>query len=179
LLPRLYDPRAGRIKLDGVDLRDATLTSLRRQMSLVTQETILFDSSVRDNIAYGEDQPPEEKVRAAARAAYAEEFIERLPEKYDPRVGENAGRLSGGQKQRLAIARALYKDAPILILDEATSQLDTESEALVASALANLLHGRTTLVIAHRLSTVRPAHRLVDLEGRGDAHGWADAEATL
>jgi ATP-binding cassette, subfamily B, bacterial MsbA len=164
LLARLYDPTGGRIRFDGVDLRDARMASLRRQIGLVTQDTILFDSTVRDNIAYGQTSPPEERVRAAARAAYADEFIERLPDQYDARVGEDAGRLSGGQKQRLAIARAIYKDAPILILDEATSQLDTESEMLVARALANLMRGRTTLVIAHRLSTVRRADRIVVLD---------------
>ena len=164
LLPRLYDPTQGRITFDGVDLRDATLSSLRRQISLVTQETILFDTSVRANIAYGRPDAPEEKVRAAAITACADEFIERLPLKYDTPVGEDASRLSGGQRQRLAIARALYKDAPILILDEATSQLDAESEALVGRALANLMKGRTTLVIAHRLSTVRRADRIVVLD---------------
>jgi subfamily B ATP-binding cassette protein MsbA len=164
LLPRLYDPTSGRITFDGVDLRDATLASLRSQIGLVTQDTILFDASVRANIAYGQANPPEERVRAAARAAYADEFIDRMPEGYDTRVGEGASRLSGGQKQRLAIARAIYKDAPILILDEATSQLDTESEALVASAVSNLMRGRTTLVIAHRLSTVRRADRILVFE---------------
>ena len=164
LLPRLYDPTAGTITLDGLDVKEATLASLRRQISLVTQETILFDSTARENIAYGQENPPDERVRAAARAAYADEFLEKLPEGYDTRVGENAGRLSGGQKQRLAIARAIYKNAPILILDEATSQLDTESEALVARALANLMKGRTTLVIAHRLSTVRRADRILVLD---------------
>ncbi|MGH9368718.1 MAG: ABC transporter ATP-binding protein [Thermoanaerobaculia bacterium] len=164
LLPRLYDPTSGRITFDGVDLREATLASLRRQIGLVTQETILFDSTARENIAYGEPAAPEEKVRAAAKAACADEFLERLPGGFDARVGEGAGRLSGGQKQRLAIARALYKDAPILILDEATSQLDLESETLVARAVANLMAGRTTLVIAHRLSTVRRSDRIVVLE---------------
>ncbi|HYK43480.1 MAG TPA: ABC transporter ATP-binding protein [Thermoanaerobaculia bacterium] len=164
LLPRLYDPTAGRITFDGVDLRDATLASLRGQVSLVTQDTILFDSSARSNIAYGQSAPAQERVETAARAAYAHEFIEKLPEGYDTRVGENAARLSGGQKQRLAIARAIYKDAPILVLDEATSQLDTESEALVARALANLMRGRTTLVIAHRLSTVRRADRILVMD---------------
>ncbi|HKF45682.1 MAG TPA: ABC transporter ATP-binding protein [Thermoanaerobaculia bacterium] len=164
LLPRLYEPSAGRITLDGTDLRDATLASLRRQIALVTQETILFDSTARDNIAYGQPSAPEERIRAAARAANADEFLEKLPAGYDTRVGEDAGRLSGGQKQRLAIARAVYKDAPILVLDEATSQLDSESEALVASAFANLMKDRTTLVIAHRLSTVRRADRIVVLE---------------
>jgi subfamily B ATP-binding cassette protein MsbA len=167
LLPRLYDPLEGRVTFDGVDLRDATLRSLRRQIGLVTQETVLFDTSVRENIAYGERAPSEVRVRAAARAAFADEFIERLPQGYDSGVGEGGGRLSGGQRQRLAIARAIYKDAPILILDEATSQLDAESEALVARGLANLMQGRTTLVIAHRLSTVRRADRIVVLdEGR-------------
>jgi subfamily B ATP-binding cassette protein MsbA len=164
LLPRLYDPTEGRLTFDGVDLREATLSSLRRQISLVTQETVLFDTSVRANIAYGRPDAPEEKVRAAARAASADEFIERLPQGYDTVVGEDASRLSGGQRQRLAIARALYKDAPILILDEATSQLDAESEALIGRALTNLMKGRTTLVIAHRLSTVRRADRIVVLD---------------
>jgi subfamily B ATP-binding cassette protein MsbA len=167
LLPRLYDPLEGRVTFDGVDLRDATLKSLRRQVGLVTQETVLFDTSVRENIAYGERSPSEARVRAAARAACADEFIDRLPQGYDSPVGEGGARLSGGQRQRLAIARAIYKDAPILILDEATSQLDAESEALVARALGNLMRGRTTLVIAHRLSTVRRADRIVVLdEGR-------------
>jgi subfamily B ATP-binding cassette protein MsbA len=164
LLPRLYDPTRGRITFDGVDLRDATLASLRRQISLVTQETILFDTTIRGNIAYGRPDAPEDKLRGAARAACADEFIDRLPQGYDTPVGEDASRLSGGQRQRLAIARALYKDAPILILDEATSQLDSESEALVGRALANLMKGRTTLVIAHRLSTVRRADRIVVIE---------------
>jgi subfamily B ATP-binding cassette protein MsbA len=164
LLPRLYDPSQGRILFDGADLRDATLESLRRQIAVVTQDTILFDSAARDNIAYGQESPPEEKVREAARAAHAEEFVEALPEGYDTRLGQDAARLSGGQRQRLAIARALYKNAPILILDEATSQLDSESEALVASAFANLMKDKTTLVIAHRLSTVRRADRIVVLE---------------
>ncbi len=176
LLPRLYDPTAGRVTLDGVDLRDVTLRSLRRQIGLVTQETILFDTTVRENIAYGEKSPPEDRVRAAAGAACAEEFIARLPQAYDTRVGEGGARLSGGQRQRLAIARAIYKDAPILILDEATSQLDTESEALVARALANLMRGRTTLVIAHRLSTVRRADRILVLGSGGIVEEGTHAE---
>lgn len=164
LLPRLYDPTGGRITFDGIDLRDSTLASVRAQISLVTQETILFDSTARENIAYGAPSAPDRAVRAAARAAYADEFLERLADGYDARVGEEAGRLSGGQRQRLAIARAIYKDAPILILDEATSQLDAESEAWVARALTNLMKGRTTLVIAHRLSTVRRADRILVLD---------------
>ena len=164
LLPRLYDPTRGRVSFDGVDLRDASLHSLRSQIGLVTQDTILFDTSVTQNIAYGSGSPSIERVRAAARAACADEFVERLPQGYDTPVGEGASRLSGGQRQRLAIARAIYKDAPILILDEATSQLDMESEALIARALVNLMQGRTTLVIAHRLSTVRRADRILVLE---------------
>jgi subfamily B ATP-binding cassette protein MsbA len=160
LLPRLYDPTSGRVTFDGTDLRDTTLASLRRQIAVVTQETILFDSTARDNIAYGQASPPESAVRAAAGAAYAEEFVEALPEGFDTRLGQDAGRLSGGQRQRLAIGRALYKNAPILILDEATSQLDSESEALVARDFANLMKDRTTLVIAHRISTVRRADRI-------------------
>ena len=164
LLPRLYDPTEGRITFDGVDLKDADLGSLRQQIGIVTQDTVLFDTSARDNIAYGRPDAPDERVRVAAAAAFADEFIERLPEGYETRLGEDAGRLSGGQKQRVAIARALFKDAPILILDEATSQLDAESEALVARALSNLMEGRTTLVIAHRLSTVRRADRILVLD---------------
>jgi subfamily B ATP-binding cassette protein MsbA len=164
LLPRLYDPTEGRITFDGTDLREASLASLRRQIGIVTQDTILFDTSARENVAYGHPEAPPEAVRAAARAAFADEFVGRLPEGYETQLGEDGGRLSGGQKQRLAIARALYKDAPILILDEATSQLDSESEALVARALSNLMEGRTTLVIAHRLSTVRRADRILVLD---------------
>ncbi len=164
LLPRLYDPTGGRITFDGVDLRDVTLSSLRGFVGLVTQDTILFDSSARENIAYGRPDASAESIEAAAHAAFADEFVRRLPEGYETRLGEDAGRLSGGQKQRLAIARAIFKDAPILILDEATSQLDSESEALVAQALENLTSGRTTLVIAHRLSTVRRADRIVVLD---------------
>ena len=164
LLPRLYDPTGGKVTFDGVDLRDATLASLRGQVGLVTQETILFDGSARENIAYGRPDASAETVISAADAAFADEFVSRLPEGYETRLGEDAGRLSGGQKQRLAIARAIFKDAPILILDEATSQLDSESESLVAQALENLTSGRTTLVIAHRLSTVRRADRIVVLE---------------
>ena len=164
LLPRLYDPTGGRITFDGVDLRAATLASLRGSVGLVTQDTILFDGSARENIAYGRPDASAESIESAADAAFADEFVRRLPEGYETRLGEDAGRLSGGQKQRLAIARAIFKDAPILILDEATSQLDSESESLVAQALENLTSGRTTLVIAHRLSTVRRADRIVVLE---------------
>jgi subfamily B ATP-binding cassette protein MsbA len=164
LLPRFYDPDAGRVTLDGVDIRDLTLASLRAQIGIVTQETVLFNDSVRSNIAYGRDDVPLERVREAAAAAYADEFVMALPQGYDTVVGEAGARLSGGQRQRLAIARALLRDAPVLVLDEATSQLDSESEALVQKALSNLMQGRTTLVIAHRLSTVKRADRIVVLE---------------
>jgi subfamily B ATP-binding cassette protein MsbA len=165
LLPRLYDCSSGRITIDGKDIRDVTLRSLRAQIALVTQETVLFEGSVRNNIAYGSPEASEEAVIAASRAARADEFVRLLPEGYESRVGENAARLSGGERQRLSIARALFRNAPILILDEATSQLDSESESAVGDALTNLMAGRTTLVIAHRLSTVRRADRIVVLQG--------------
>ena len=165
LLPRFFDVSEGRVTIDGHDVRDLRLASLRGLISLVTQETILFNDSVRNNIAYGRSELPLERVRDAARAAYADEFIREMPQGYDTVVGEGGIRLSGGQRQRIAIARALLKDAPILILDEATSQLDSESEKLVQKALANLMAGRTTLVIAHRLSTVMRADRIYVVEG--------------
>lgn len=165
LLPRFFDVTGGRVLLDGVDVRDLSLASLRAQIGLVTQETFLFADTVRNNIAYGHsDALPLERVREAGAAAYADEFIMELPQGYDTQIGEAGHRLSGGQRQRLAIARALLKDAPILVLDEATSQLDVESEAWVQKALFNLMHGRTTLVIAHRLSTIQRADRIVVLE---------------
>jgi subfamily B ATP-binding cassette protein MsbA len=158
------DVTAGRITLDGVDVRDVTLVSLRDAMALVTQEVVLFDDTVRRNVAYGRDGVPEERLRAALAAANAEDFVDALPKGLETRVGEAGGRLSGGQRQRLAIARALLKDPPILILDEATSALDTESERAVQDALERLMAGRTTLVIAHRLSTVRRADQIVVLD---------------
>jgi subfamily B ATP-binding cassette protein MsbA len=164
LLPRFYDVRAGRITIDNTDIRDVTLDSLRRVMGFVTQEVILFNDTVRNNIAYGRGDADEQRVIEAARAANAHEFIVALPNGYDTTIGESGVLLSGGQRQRLAIARALFKDPPMLILDEATSALDTESERLVQQALNNLMTGRTTLVIAHRLSTVRSAHKIVVLE---------------
>ncbi len=164
LLPRFFDPDLGSIELDGIDIRDLTLQSLRALIGLVTQETVLFNDTVRANIAYGRQDLPIEHIREAAAAAYADEFISELADGYDSLVGEGGLRLSGGQRQRLAIARALIKNPPILVLDEATSQLDTESEALVQKALYNLMEGRTTLVIAHRLSTVQRADRIVVLE---------------
>jgi subfamily B ATP-binding cassette protein MsbA len=164
LLPRFFDPDSGIISIDGIDIRDLTLKSLRSHIGIVTQDTLLFNDSVRDNIAYGRSDLPFERVREAAAAAYADEFIMQLPHGYDTVIGESGLRLSGGQRQRLAIARALLKNAPILILDEATSHLDTESESLVQKALYNLMQGRTTLVIAHRLSTVVKADRILVMD---------------
>jgi subfamily B ATP-binding cassette protein MsbA len=165
LLPRFYDVSEGAILIDGTDVRQATLASLRAQIGLVTQETVLFNDTVRANIAYGMEDVDEARVESAARAAFAHDFILDLPRRYDTVIGERGSRLSGGQRQRIAIARAILKDPPILILDEATSALDAESERLVQGALANLMRGRTTLVIAHRLTTVRDADRIVVLEG--------------
>jgi subfamily B ATP-binding cassette protein MsbA len=164
LIPRFFDVTSGRILIDGHDVRDVTIASLRKQIGKVTQETILFNDTVRNNIAYGQPDVPLAKVEEAARMALAHEFILRMPEGYDTVIGEKGVRLSGGERQRLAIARAILKNAPILILDEATSALDTESEAFVQAALANLMEGRTVFVIAHRLSTVRKASRIVVLE---------------
>ncbi|HSP17833.1 MAG TPA: ABC transporter transmembrane domain-containing protein [Thermoanaerobaculia bacterium] len=164
LLPRFYDVSGGRITVDGKDVRDVALQSLRGLMGFVTQEVILFNDTVRNNIAYGRGDADERRVIDAAKAANAHDFIANLPQKYDTQIGEAGVLLSGGQRQRLAIARALFKDPPILVLDEATSALDTESERLVQQALNNLMRGRTTLVIAHRLSTVRSAHKIVVLE---------------
>jgi subfamily B ATP-binding cassette protein MsbA len=160
LLPRFADPSDGRITLDGVDLREATLPSLRGQIALVAQETFLFNDTVRANIAYGQPDVDEKRVQAAAEAARADGFIRQLPRGYDTEVGERGVTLSGGQRQRIAIARALLKDAPILLLDEATSALDTESEREVQRALDRLMEHRTCLVIAHRLSTIRHASRI-------------------
>ncbi|MFZ0859597.1 MAG: ABC transporter ATP-binding protein [Candidatus Sulfotelmatobacter sp.] len=164
LIPRFFDVTAGRLLIDGQDVRDVTLASLRAQVGIVTQETVLFNDTVRNNIAYGQPQVPQKEVEAAARAALAHDFIVALPAGYDTVIGERGVRLSGGERQRLAIARALLKNAPVLILDEATSALDSESEALVQSALHNLMSGRTVFVIAHRLSTVRRADRIVVIE---------------
>jgi len=165
LLPRFYDVTGGAILIDGVDIRDFTLKSLRQQIGIVTQETVLFDDTVANNIAYGLPGTPMSAIEAAARAAHAHDFIvQNLPQKYETRIGERGQRLSGGQRQRLAIARALLKNSPILILDEATSSLDAESELLVQDALANLMRNRTSFVIAHRLSTVRRADAIVALE---------------
>jgi len=165
LIPRFFDVTSGRLTIDGRDVRDITLASLRAQVGIVTQETVLFNDTLRNNIAYGQPNVPRDRVEAAAKAALAHDFIEALPSGYDTVIGERGVRLSGGERQRLAIARAILKNAPVLILDEATSALDTESESLVQAALQNLMTGRTVLVIAHRLSTVRRADRIVVLEG--------------
>ena len=164
LLPRYFDPDKGQVSIDGVDIRDISLESLRAQIGIVTQDTILFNDTIRNNIAYGRSDLPLESVKDAARAAYADEFIEQSEGGYDAVIGEGGIRLSGGERQRLAIARALLKDSPILILDEATSHLDSEAEALVQKALRRLMAGRTALVIAHRLSTVKRADRILVME---------------
>jgi subfamily B ATP-binding cassette protein MsbA len=164
LLLRLYDPADGAILIDGQDTRTVTLNSLRKQIALVNQQTILFNDTVARNIAYGDEQPDMERVREAAQHANAREFIEALPEGFETMVGEQGARLSGGQRQRLAVARALYKDAPILVLDEATSALDNESEKAIQGALETLQQGRTTLVIAHRLSTIEGADVIVAMD---------------
>ena len=164
LIPRFFDVNEGRILLDGYDLRDVTIASLRKQIGKVTQETVLFNDTVRNNIAYGQPDVPMSRVEEAARMALAHDFIQKMPEGYNTKIGEKGVRLSGGERQRLAIARAILKNAPILILDEATSALDMESEHLVQAALANLMQGRTVFVIAHRLSTVRRATRIAVLE---------------
>lgn len=164
LIPRFYEVSAGRVVIDGQDIRQVTLASLRGAMALVSQESTLFDDSVRGNIAYGRPDATQEQIEAAARAAAAHDFIVALPEGYDTQVGENGLKLSGGQRQRLAIARAMLRDAPILLLDEATSALDAEAERQVQLALRRLMQGRTTLVIAHRLSTVVDADRILVMD---------------
>ncbi len=165
LIPRFFDVNEGRILIDGHDLRDVTIASLREQIGKVTQETVLFNDTVRNNIAYGQPDVPMSKVEEAARMALAHDFILNMPEGYNTKIGEKGTRLSGGERQRLAIARAILKNAPILILDEATSALDMESELYVQAALANLMQDRTVFVIAHRLSTVRRATRIAVIEG--------------
>lgn len=164
LIPRFHDPISGSVTWDGIDLRDAQVVSLRRQIALVTQETVLFNDTVRYNISYAKPDATEEQIEEAARTALAHEFISEMPEGYDTLIGERGIFLSGGQRQRLAIARAVLSNAPVLILDEATSALDAESESLVQRAIANLIRNRTTIVIAHRLSTIRRADLIVVME---------------
>jgi ATP-binding cassette subfamily B protein len=176
LIPRFYDITSGSITLDGTDIRQYTLDSLRRQISIVLQDVFLFHGSVRENILFGRPGATEQEVMAAAKIANAEGFISALPEGYDTLIGERGVKLSGGQKQRLSIARAVLKDAPILILDEATSSVDTETELLIQQALERLMVGRTTIIIAHRLSTIRNADKIVVLEGRRIAQVGTHAE---
>jgi subfamily B ATP-binding cassette protein MsbA len=164
LIPRFFDPTAGRVLVDEQDLRDVQLLSLRQQIGIVPQETLLFGGSVRENIQYGRLEATEDKIVAAAQAANAHEFILQLPNGYDTLVGERGVKLSGGQRQRIAIARAILKDPRILLLDEATSSLDSESEGLVQQALERLMQNRTSIVIAHRLSTIQHADRIAVLE---------------
>ncbi|WPD23941.1 MAG: lipid A export permease/ATP-binding protein MsbA [Candidatus Electrothrix scaldis] len=164
LIPRFHDVCQGAVRIDGQDIRDLTLHSLRKQIALVTQQTILFNDTVRNNIGYGSPNCTDEDIRQAAEAAFALEFIEALPKGFDTIIGESGTRLSGGQRQRVSIARAILKDAPILVLDEATSALDTESERKVQKALDNLMKNRTTIVIAHRLSTIKNADRIIVMQ---------------
>ena len=164
LIPRFYDPGAGRVLIDGVDLRDYKLQGLRSKIGFVLQDTVLFRGTVRDNIAYGRPDATEEEIVAAAKLANADEFIARMPKGYDSMVGERGLTLSGGQRQRIGIARAIIRNAPILILDEPTAALDTESEKLVIDALERLMKGRTVITIAHRLSTIRDAHKIIVLK---------------
>jgi subfamily B ATP-binding cassette protein MsbA len=164
LISRFFDPQQGQITLDGMDVKELRLADLRGAVGVVPQETVLFSGSIRENIAYGKPGATDEEVMAAARGAHAAEFIDRLPEGYDTLVGERGIKLSGGQRQRVALARAMLKDPAVLILDEATSSLDAESEALIEDALGRMLGTRTTVIIAHRLSTVRRANRLLVLD---------------
>ena len=164
LIPRFFDPQGGEVRVDGADVRRIALKSLRSHIGIVLQETFLFDGTARENIRYGRLDATDEEVEAAARAAYADEFIVNLPDGYETVVGERGVKLSGGQRQRIAIARALLKDPRILILDEATSLVDTEAEQMIQAALEGLMVGRTTFVIAHRLSTVRKADKIVVID---------------
>jgi ATP-binding cassette subfamily B protein/subfamily B ATP-binding cassette protein MsbA len=180
LLVRFFDPWEGRITLDGHDIRDLRLRSLRHQVAVVLQDPFILPLTVAENIAYGRPAASLDDIRAAAAAANADEFIRRLPRGYDTVIGEHGATLSGGEKQRLAIARALVKDAPVLVLDEPTSALDARTESLLLDALDRLMKGRTTLVIAHRLSTIRHADQIVVLEhGRIVEHGRHDALIAL
>jgi ABC-type multidrug transport system fused ATPase/permease subunit len=164
LLSRFYDPSQGRVLVDGHDLRDLQLRSLRRQVAVVLQDTFLFNATVRENLLYGKPDASQEELVAAAKAAYAHDFIQEMPDGYQTEIGERGVRLSGGQRQRLSLARAILTDPRILILDEATSSVDTEAEYLIQQALEEVMKGRTSLVIAHRLSTIRNADQIVVLQ---------------
>ena len=164
MLPRFYDPQGGSVAIDGMDIRDASLLSLRRQIGLVSQEAVIFAGTPVENIGYGASDIDVNRVEDAARRAFADEFIRKLDGGYQASIGERGSTLSGGQRQRLAIARAIYRDAPILIFDEATSQIDTESELKIQTALREFSKGRTTIIIAHRLSTIQFASRIVVME---------------
>jgi subfamily B ATP-binding cassette protein MsbA len=178
LLPRFYDPQQGSVLIDGVDIRHATLRSLRSQISIVTQDSVLFPGTIEQNIAYGDYRPDRQRVIDAAGRAFAHEFILQKNKGYDTLVGENGAQLSGGQKQRLCIARAIYQANPILVLDEATSQVDAESEHLIQQAIESLMHQRTTFIIAHRFSTILSADTIIVLE-RGRIVGQGPHEQLL
>ena len=165
MIPRFYDPSGGTVRIDGVDVRDFDLQALRRQVGFVLQDTSLFHGTIRDNIAYGRPGATDQEIVEAARLANADEFISRMAHGYDTMVGERGMTLSGGQRQRIGIARAIVRNAPILILDEPTAALDTESEKLVIDALEKLMKGRTVITIAHRLSTIRHADKIIVLKG--------------
>ena len=164
LVPRFYDPKGGSILLDGTDVRDTKLSAVRRNVSMVLQDTFLFNGTVMENLRFGNEEASDEDIFAAAKAAGADSFTQELPQGYDTQVGERGLKLSGGQKQRLSIARAILKDAPVLILDEATSSVDAETEAEIQDALGKLMQGRTSIVIAHRLSTVKNANSILVLD---------------
>lgn len=178
LLPRFYDPQEGRVLIDGVDTRHATLKSLRSQISIVTQDSVIFPGTIEENIKYGSPLATRQEVEAAARRAFAHDFILEKPQGYDTLLGELGGQLSGGQKQRICIARAILRKAPILILDEATSQVDAESEGLIQQAIEGLMHERTTFVIAHRFSTILSADEIVVMD-RGRIVGQGRHEDLL
>ena len=164
LLPRFYDPQDGNIKIDNQDIKKVNLKSLRKKISLVSQDVILFDDTIKNNIGYADSKASQKDIEEASRFAAADEFVKKLPNQYETIVGENGVRLSGGQKQRISIARAILKQSPIILLDEATSSLDTESERIVQNAINNLIKGRTTIVIAHRMSTIHNADKIFLLD---------------
>jgi subfamily B ATP-binding cassette protein MsbA len=178
LLPRFYDPQAGSILIDGQNIKEVSLKSLRKNISLVSQDIILFDDTIKNNIAFAKNLATEEEITRACKFAAADEFIDKLPMKYETIIGENGVRLSGGQKQRISIARAILKESPIILLDEATSSLDAESEKIVQNAISNLTKNRTTLVIAHRLSTILNADKIFVLKS-GKIISSGDHESLL